>query len=128
MKLAAFILLFPLALLAAPVKLQWSSSPDASVAGYYLYGSTNSFTTTNAPLVKVDTATNRTATVECEIGDVWYFSATAYDSNRLESAKCPELAVSFPNPPTTIAVIAVEAGDIPGTNMAAVYRLRITTP
>lgn len=114
--------------LAAPVKLQWSASPDASVAGYYLYGSTNSLAGTNAPLLRVDAGTNRTATVDCGDGGTWYFAATAYDSNRLESARCPELAVAFPRPPAVIAVLAVESGTLPGTNWATAYRIKITTP
>ena len=118
---------------AGPVTLQWSLSPDAAVTGYYLYAGTNSLlASTNAPLVKLFTGTNRTATVECTNATRWYFAATACDSNRVESDFSNEVTVQFVRPPASLYTLAVEhALDLSNSNGWAevgFFRLKINAP
>lgn len=68
---------------AASVTLAWDASPDASVTGYRIYLGVASGAYTNA--VVVGNVTNATLT-NLTSGVTYYFAATAYDGNGLESA------------------------------------------
>ena len=78
------------------VTLAWDASPSAAVAGYRVYWGTNSrayFCVTNAgPLL--------TQAVVLPHGGRWFFAATAYDTNGLESDFSSEVQwESKPLPP-----------------------------
>lgn len=68
--------------------LAWNPSPDPSVSGYRVYQGTNS---RNYTLVyDAGNGTNK-AVPGLQIGAVYYFAATAYDTNGLESDFSAEL-------------------------------------
>lgn len=63
-------------------KLAWDASPDASVRGYRVYWGAASRTYTNS----LDAKSNLMATVSGLVeGITYYFAATAYDGDRVES-------------------------------------------
>lgn len=81
---------------SANVTLGWNSSPDSSVAGYNLYcgGASGNYTNkTNCGTNTVDTVSNLTS------GVIYYFAATTYDANGLESAFSTEVAYPVPASP-----------------------------
>ena len=100
------------------VTLAWDASPSAAVAGYRVYWGTNSrayFGVTNAGLVL-------TQSVVLPHRCRWFFAATAYDTNGLESDFSNEVSwESKPTPPvmggeTWVRLTPVVGGS---TNLAA---------
>jgi hypothetical protein len=75
------------------VALGWNSSPDPTVVGYYLYygGATGVYTN------KVDVGTNTIFSVTGLVpGSTYYFTTTAYNAARMESAQIPEVSYVVP--------------------------------
>ena len=128
------------------VTLAWNTSVGTNVAGYYIYYGGTSGSYTN----KVDAGTNLQVTISGIIrGDIYYFAATAYDTNGLESDYSNELVYAPPGPlppPTGLHVLGLSvlsAADprgpwapMPGLNnlgvsnlqSGAYYRLAIAAP
>jgi len=122
------------------VTLAWDASPSAAVAGYRVYWGTNSrayFGVTNAGLVL-------TQAVVLPHRGRWFFAATAYDTNGLESDFSSEVSLeSKPAPPvmageTWVRLVPVfgrstnlagwgsvtgEASWFPATNRAEFFRV-----
>lgn len=109
------------------LRLAWQPSPDP-VAGYILHAGTNSFATTNASALRVDVGTNLTASVQATNAARWFFTVTAYDTNRVESVPCPELMVQFSRPPSGLGVTVQHAAQLESTNWQDVgfFRLKIS--
>lgn len=79
--------------------LTWDPSPDADVAGYYLYSGTNSGTYTQRIDLGSTTSTNLAGLA---LGSsTYYFVITAYDSNGFESDPSNELVYIEPAPVTS---------------------------
>jgi hypothetical protein len=75
------------------VTLGWSSNPDPTVAGYYLYTGTTPGNYTN----KVDAGSNTTMTVTSLVpGMTYYFSATSYTATGMESSFGPQISYVVP--------------------------------
>ncbi len=127
MKPFALLLLATAVATGQELRLAWSPSPDP-VAGYILHAGTNSFTRTNAAALRLDVGTNLTATIQVTNAAIWFFAATAYDSNRVESARCPEIMVQFLNPPAGLGVVIQHAPTITGTNWQDVGFFRLKLP
>ena len=125
-RLLAILLMLALSSSAGTVRLTWDASPDAGVIGYRIYAGTNSPLSTTNAICMVDAGTNLAATVTTTNAGRWYFIATAYNRDA-ESVPTPELAVTFPSPPSRLATLAIE-GSLSGTNWMQLYRLNITTP
>jgi hypothetical protein len=118
------------------VTLEWCPSPDSWVSGYKIHygtGQTTNWTPdiigysdTNNPCsgvvvtngsnwlrvytMVVDIGTNRTCTItNLTIGVTYYFAATAYDSNGLESLPSNEVSYTVPvtptNPPSKVTYL-----------------------
>jgi len=100
------------------VTLAWDASPSAAVAGYRVYWGTNSrayFGVTNAGLVL-------TQAVVLPHRGRWFFAATAYDTNGLESDFSSEVSwESKPVPPVMAGKAWVRLAPVFGrsTNLAA---------
>ena len=103
---------------AQRVTLAWDASPSAAVAGYRVYWGTNSrayFGVTNAGLVL-------TQAVALPHRGRWFFAATAYDTNGLESDFSSEVSwESKPAPPVMAGKAWVRLAPVFGrsTNLAA---------
>jgi hypothetical protein len=84
----------------APIQLAWNPSPDPAVAGYRLYWGTAS-----GSYSFVYDAGSATSAVVSNLapGGVYFFAATDYDTNGLESDFSTE--VSFTNNPATAPVV-----------------------
>lgn len=77
------------------VAMAWDPSPDANVAGYYIYYGTISGQCTN----RLDAGPTATATVSgMEVGMTYYFTVTAYDEIGQESPPSNEIAFTVPDP------------------------------
>jgi hypothetical protein len=75
--------------------LAWDASTDPSVAGYKIYYGVASRTYTNS----LDVGTNTTVTISNLVeGVTYYFAATTYDTNGLESAFSDEIVYTVPLP------------------------------
>ena len=116
---------------AHAVTLEWDPSPDAWVAGYRLYASTNSVAVhqlTNAP-VRVDAGTNTTAQLtNLTAGLTYYFVATAYTADGAESLPSNEVLWRVPRPPAQMRTIIVQwSGQVLSTNWQDVgfFRLKL---
>jgi hypothetical protein len=100
------------------VTLAWDASPSAAVAGYRVYWGTNSRAyccVTNAGLVL-------TQAVVLSHRGRWFFAATAYDTNGLESDFSSEVSwESKPAPPVMAGKAWVRVAPVFGrsTNLAA---------
>jgi len=117
---------------AAAVTLEWDPSPDAWVAGYRLYASTNSATQhqlTNA-LVKVNCGTNTSCTISNLTGGRdYYFVATAYTADGQESLPSNEVIYRVPFPPPVLRTVYVEwTGVLGATNWQDVGFFRLRMP
>ncbi len=103
---------------AERLTLAWDASPSAAVAGYRVYWGTNSrayFGVTNAGLVL-------TQAVVLPHRGRWFFAATAYDTNGLESDFSSEVSwESKPVPPVMAGKAWVRLAPVFGrsTNLAA---------
>ena len=90
--------------LAQNVALAWDASPDSAVTGYNLYYGTNSGVySTN----KLNVGNVLTATVNITPrGVLYYFVASAYDANGMESPFSNEISNSVPNliPQSTLSL------------------------
>jgi hypothetical protein len=91
---------------AAPsITLAWDPSADPSVAGYKVYYGVASRNYTNS--VSAGSATTVTIS-NLVVGTTYYFAATAYDTNGIESDYSSEVSgsVVLPNQPPTLNAIA----------------------
>src|SRR5260370_40244567 len=108
--------LSPLTSLAAPsITLAWDPSPDPTVAGYKVYWGVASRSYTNS--LSAGSATTLTVS-NLVIGTPYYFAATAYDTNGIESDYSAEVSgsVALPNqPPTLNAISPVTINEGAGT-------------
>ena len=105
---------------ARAVTFEWDASPDAWVTGYRLYAHTNSMaagTNLTTAVVKIDAGTNLTATVTNLLPGKFYFVATAYTADNLESPPSNEIILSVPvQPPNLRTVIVQWSGAVASTN------------
>jgi hypothetical protein len=103
---------------AQRVTLAWDASPSAAVAGYRVYWGTNARAyccLTNAGLAL-------TQAVVLPHGGRWFFAATAYDTNGLESDFSNEVSwESKPTPPVMAGETWVRLAPVFGrsTNLVA---------
>lgn len=78
---------------AASVRFAWDASPDASVTGYRLYWGIGSGSYTNS----VSAGNNLSGTITGLTANVtYYFAATAYDANGIESPFSNEVRFHIP--------------------------------
>lgn len=112
--------LFAQSLPTASVVLAWDASPDASVSGYRLYYGVASRTYTNT----VDVGNVLTGVISNLVpGVTYYFAATAYATNGLESDFSNEVGYTVPLPRTALSepslflMDAPTNGPPPGTPM-----------
>ena len=90
------MLVWPAAAGAQRVTLAWDASPSANVVGYRLYYGTN----TGSYQYVTNTGLMLTQSVVLPQGGRWFFAATAYDRNGLESDFSSEVVFeSKPVPP-----------------------------
>jgi hypothetical protein len=97
--------LSPLTIFAAPsITLAWDPSPDTSVVGYKVYWGIATRTYTNS--LSAGGATTLTIS-NLVAGRTYYFAATAYDTNGIESDYSVEASgsVALPNQQPTLNVI-----------------------
>ncbi len=100
------LVLSPLTSLATPsITLAWDPSADPTVVGYKVYYGVASQNYTNS--VSAGSATTLTVS-NLTLGVTYYFAATAYDTNGIESDYSSEVSggVSSPNQPPTLNAIA----------------------
>ena len=86
------------------VTLAWDPSLGAAIAGYRLYEGSASRTYTN--VLDVGIATNGTFSALVS-GVTYYFAATAYDTNGLESDYSTEVSYTVPLPTNNLPVVAL---------------------
>ncbi len=92
-KLCLVLLLCAGSASAATVTLAWDPSPGTNVAGYHIYYGSASGSYTNT----VDAGACLTITVtNLGLCTTYFFAATAYDSNGLESDFSNEISYSVP--------------------------------
>ncbi len=121
---------------AGTVTLAWDPSPDASVAGYFIYAATNDLAATNlaAAPIRVDARTNTVCSVDVTNAGLWTFVATAYaltGTNRIESDPSNQVSVRFPWPPARMAVLVPQyAATLGSTNWQDLgfFRLKLGLP
>ncbi len=90
------LLALPGAARAQRVTLAWDASPSAAVSGYRLYYGTN----TRSYQLVTNSGLALTQSVVLPHGGRWFFAATAYDTNGLESDFSNEASwESKPTPP-----------------------------
>lgn len=134
MRLAILILLLCcLRLWAGNLALAFSPSPSTNVAGYYLYGQTNGFDVAkaNSAPIKLNLGTNTQVSFTTTNSTSWWFAATAYLTNGLESDFSNILPVQFPPGPTNLAVLVPQyIATLTATNWQDIgfFRVRIGPP
>lgn len=101
--------LAPAARAQSTVTLAWDPSPGGAIAGYRLYDGPASRTYTNV----LDVGSATTATVSNLIrGTTYFFAATAYDTNGLESDYSSEVSYTVPlltiAPPTIVLTTPID--------------------
>ena len=106
MRFIVAVLLFPLwlsaAAQAATVTLAWDANSETNVAGYIVYwGTTSSNYTCTTNVGNQTTATLTGLTY----GTTYYFSATAFDQDGLESDFAPEINYTPLGPPAPAAPV-----------------------
>ena len=105
---------------ARAVTLEWDASPDVWVTGYRLYTHTNSMaagTNLATAVVRIDAGTNLTATVTNLAPGRYYFVATAYTADNLESPPSNEIVLSVPVQPPNLRTVVVQwSGLVASTN------------
>lgn len=93
-KLFSILAFLSMATMLFAVGLAWDPSPDSSVTGYAIYyGKSSGVWTTR---VDVGNVTNTTITLVAD-GSTYFFVATAYDANGLESEPSNEVNYTPPN-------------------------------
>lgn len=100
-RLASFVLFCLLVLRALGVTLEWDPSPDAWVSGYAIHYGTSGGNYT----VRVDVGNTTTCTItNLNPGVTYFFVATAYTADGLESLPSNEVSYTVPggNPLDTI--------------------------
>jgi subtilisin-like proprotein convertase family protein len=97
------------------VTLAWDPSPGNAIAGYRLYVGVASRTYTN--IIDVGNVTTNTVTGLAG-GVTYFFAATAYDTNGLESDYSSEVRYAVPRPTNNAPIIAL-ATPADGTSYAA---------
>ena len=114
------LVLLPVSSIASPsLTLGWNPSPGTNVAGYHLYygGASGNYTNT------IDAGTNTMATVPgLTIGATYYFAATAYDGDGLESEFSNEINYTIPTPnmsPTLDAITSVTVNENAGLQVVS---------
>ncbi len=103
---------------AQRVTLAWDPSPSAAVSGYRVYWGTNS----RAYCCMTNAGLALTQSVALAHGGRWFFAATAYDTNGLESDFSGEVSwESKPEPPVMTGERWVRVAPVFGrsTNLAA---------
>jgi hypothetical protein len=103
---SCLLALSPLTSFAAPsITLAWDPSPDPSVVGYKVYWGVATRNYTNS--LSAGSATTLTIS-NLVVGPTYYFAATAYDTNGIESDYSVEAsgAVVLPNQQPTLNVIS----------------------
>lgn len=131
MRLAIPILFFGLtAAIGASVKLEWTPTPDASVAGYNIYYGGASRAYTN----QINAANNTNGSVYGLVcGETYYFAVTAYDASGVESDYSGEAVYIVPSLPTT-NIVTVSVPVLSATNLngpwsqEAVFQISYTNP
>ena len=86
------------------VTLAWDPSPGSDIGGYRLYEGGTSRTYTN--VINVGNATNGTFSGLAS-GATYFFAATVYDTNGLESDYSAEVSYAVPLPTNTAPVITL---------------------
>ena len=105
------------------MRLAWNASPDSSVAGYRVYWGAASTNYTNS----LNAGTNLTATVTNLVrGTKYYFAATAYASNGVESSFSNEAA--WPQPFTNYVTLTVTRRSTLAATGTVVWSLVVTNP
>lgn len=94
--LLGFLILKPIIGSSANVTLAWDPSPTAGVAGYRVYYGVASGTYTNS--VQVGAVTNASLS-GLTVGTMYYFAATAFDTNGVESPFSNETSFTPVPPP-----------------------------
>ena len=116
---------------ARAVTFEWDASPDQWVTGYRLYTHTNSMaagTNLTTAIVRIDAGTNLTATVTNLAPGRYYFVATAYTADNLESPPSNEIILSVPVQPPNLRTVVVQwSGLVASTNWqdAVFFKFRI---
>jgi len=91
------------------ITLAWNPDADPSVAGYALYYGTASHDYST----RIDAGTNITASVSNLLqGPTYYFAATAYDTNGVESPPSNEVSYNVPVTTGSLLVTLIPAGAI----------------
>jgi hypothetical protein len=112
------MLAWPVVAAAQRLTLAWDASPCACAAGYRLYYGTN----TRSYQFVTNTGLMLTQSVVLPHGGRWFFAATAYDTNGLESDFSNEVSwESKPVPPAMAGESWVRLAPVFGrsTNLAA---------
>ena len=126
--LLTILLLSCWAAAAGQLTLAWDPSPDSWATGYRIYAGTNSVNVhglTNAVL-KVDAGTNLTCQISNLTAGLWFFVATAYTTNGIESLPSNEVVAQIAKPPENMRTIIAEwSGDVASTNWQTVGFLRM---
>jgi len=103
------------------IALAWDPSPDTNVIGYAVYYGTSTGTYDS----RLDVGTNTTATVTVSGGLTYFFVATSYDEEGLESEPSNEVSYSVPGVAAlSITVIATPSVVNAGSNLT--YTIQIT--
>ena len=103
---------------ASAVTFEWDASPDVWVTGYRIYCGTNSVAPLTNAVLKIDCGTNLTCTVSNLLGGhSYYFVATAYTADNLESPPSNEIILSVPVQPPNLRTVVVQwSGLVASTN------------
>jgi uncharacterized repeat protein (TIGR01451 family) len=103
------------------VSLAWDQSPDTNVVGYAVYYGNSS----GAYDSRLDVGTNTTATVRLAGGLTYFFVATSYDAEGLESEASNEVSYSVPGvADLSIIIIVTPAVVNAGSNVT--YSIQVT--
>src|SRR6476469_4024230 len=102
---SCLLALSPLTSLAAPsITLAWDPSPDPGIVGYKVYWGVATRHYTNS--LSAGGATTLTVS-NLVVGTPYYFAATAFDTNGIESDYSAEVSgsIAAPNQPPTLNAI-----------------------
>lgn len=119
-------LALPVTCQAGQANLAWNPSPTPGVTNYVLNASPGAAFLLPA-LVRVNTKTNLSASVDFATNGVWSFWVTA-QKDGIESDPSNVLTIEVPRPATNLRTLVLEASiDLSGTNWtdAGFFRLRL---